>query len=208
MHESDRTIILPIYVPTETWDSPTHICYLRFSRQSFGAKIFFCVGYYVAYLYVKFRLHIRPITYLHNINCQRKKREKKRKYKKERTKYIHFNTFRVCFKLSYHYIYIYIYAFSRRFYPKRLTLHSSYSFYILSALVNHYMVYSKTCIYNLKFIKCEKSGLHWAHFFLCIWYFPKINKCILSCSLQLKCSFSVQKMHIKCTHFYQKLCFY
>ncbi len=26
---------------------------------------------------------------------------------------------------------IYIYAFSRRFYPKRLTLHSSYSFYIL-----------------------------------------------------------------------------
>ncbi len=28
------------------------------------------------------------------------------------------------------YIYIYIYAFSRRFYPKRLTLHSSYSFYI------------------------------------------------------------------------------
>ncbi len=32
------------------------------------------------------------------------------------------------------YIYIYIYAFSRRFYPKRLTLHSSYSFYILSGL--------------------------------------------------------------------------
>ncbi len=29
---------------------------------------------------------------------------------------------------------IYIYAFSRRFYPKRLTLHSSYSFYIFSAL--------------------------------------------------------------------------
>ncbi len=28
------------------------------------------------------------------------------------------------------FIYIYIYAFSRRFYPKRLTLHSSYSFYI------------------------------------------------------------------------------
>ncbi len=31
-------------------------------------------------------------------------------------------------------VYIYIYAFSRRFYPKRLTVHSSYSFYILSAL--------------------------------------------------------------------------
>ncbi len=32
--------------------------------------------------------------------------------------------------LSFTFIYIYIYAFSRRFYPKRLTLHSSYSFYI------------------------------------------------------------------------------
>ncbi len=31
-------------------------------------------------------------------------------------------------------MYIYIYAFNRRFYPKRLTLHLSYSFYILSAL--------------------------------------------------------------------------
>ncbi len=28
------------------------------------------------------------------------------------------------------FFYIYIYAFSRRFYPKRLTLHSSYSLYI------------------------------------------------------------------------------
>ncbi len=37
---------------------------------------------------------------------------------------------------NYVYIYIYIYAFSRRFYPKRLTLHSSYSFYILSGLEN------------------------------------------------------------------------
>ncbi len=31
---------------------------------------------------------------------------------------------------------IYIYAFSRRFYPKRLALHSSYSFYILSGLAD------------------------------------------------------------------------
>ncbi len=37
------------------------------------------------------------------------------------------------FKLSLTFTF-YIYAFSRRFYPKRLTLHSSYSFYILSAL--------------------------------------------------------------------------
>ncbi len=33
----------------------------------------------------------------------------------------------------YIYIYIYIYAFSRRFYPKRLTLHFKLQFYILSA---------------------------------------------------------------------------
>ncbi len=33
-----------------------------------------------------------------------------------------------CENTTYYYIYIYIYAFSRRFYPKRLTLHSSYSF--------------------------------------------------------------------------------
>ncbi len=33
------------------------------------------------------------------------------------------------------YIYIYIYSFSRRFYPKRLTLHSSYSFYIFYQLL-------------------------------------------------------------------------
>ncbi len=32
------------------------------------------------------------------------------------------------FRHKQEYIYIYIYAFSRRFYPKRLTLHSSYSF--------------------------------------------------------------------------------
>ncbi len=34
------------------------------------------------------------------------------------------------------FIYIYIYAFSRRFYPKRLTLHSSYSFYIDQLLLS------------------------------------------------------------------------
>ncbi len=34
----------------------------------------------------------------------------------------------VCTCISYMYIYIYIYAFSRRFYPKRLTVHSGYTF--------------------------------------------------------------------------------
>ncbi len=36
----------------------------------------------------------------------------------------------------YIYIYIYIYAFSRRFYPKRLTLHSSYSFTFYQLLLS------------------------------------------------------------------------
>ncbi len=53
------------------------------------------------------------------------------------------SSFRIVYKVhtsvvlqrkSWHLHYIYIYAFSRRFYPKRLTMHSSYSFYILSAL--------------------------------------------------------------------------
>ncbi len=33
-------------------------------------------------------------------------------------------------------MYIYIYAFSRRFYPKRLTLHSSYSFTFYQLLLS------------------------------------------------------------------------
>ncbi len=35
-----------------------------------------------------------------------------------------------------YYIYIYIYAFSRRFYPKRLTVHSSYSFTFYQLLLS------------------------------------------------------------------------
>ncbi len=31
---------------------------------------------------------------------------------------------------SLQYLYIYIYAFSRRFYPKRLTVHSGYTFFL------------------------------------------------------------------------------
>lgn len=40
-----------------------------------------------------------------------------------------------------------------------------------------FFVCFKWFTYNLKsFIKCAKFGLHWAHFFLCIWNFPsKIN---------------------------------
>ncbi len=56
------------------------------------------------------------------------------------------------------YIYIYIYAFSRRFYPKRLTLHSSYSFYILSALAfpgnrTHDLGVASAMLYQLSYRK-------------------------------------------------------
>ncbi len=57
-----------------------------------------------------------------------------------------------------HYIYIYIYAFSRRFYPKRLTLHSSYSFYIWSALAfpgnrTHDLGVANAMLYQLSYRK-------------------------------------------------------
>ncbi len=54
--------------------------------------------------------------------------------------------------------YIYIYAFSRRFYPKQLTLHSSYSFYILSALAfpgnrTHDLGVANAMLYQLSYRK-------------------------------------------------------
>ncbi len=57
-------------------------------------------------------------------------------------------------------IYIYIYAFSRRFYPKRLTLHSSYSFYILSALAfpgnrTHDLGVARAMLYHLSYRKVD-----------------------------------------------------
>ncbi len=53
---------------------------------------------------------------------------------------------------------IYIYAFSRRFYPKRLTLHSSDSFYILSALAfpgnrTHDLGVANAMLYQLSYRK-------------------------------------------------------
>ncbi len=55
-------------------------------------------------------------------------------------------------------IYIYIYAFSRRFYPKRLTLHSSYSFHILSTLAfpgnrTHDLGIASAMLYQLSYRK-------------------------------------------------------
>ncbi len=70
----------------------------------------------------------------------------------------------------YFYIYIYIYAFSRRFYPKRLTLHSSYSFflfvffYIWSALAfpgnrTHDLGVANTMLYHLSYRKAHSLFL-------------------------------------------------
>ncbi len=61
-------------------------------------------------------------------------------------------------RLCYETIYIYIYAFSRRFYPKRLTLHSSYSFYILSTLAfpgnrTHDLRVASAMLYQLSYRK-------------------------------------------------------
>ncbi len=56
---------------------------------------------------------------------------------------------------------MYIYAFSRRFYPKRLTLHSSYSFYILSALAfpgnrTHDLGVASAMLYQLSYRKAAQ----------------------------------------------------
>ncbi len=60
--------------------------------------------------------------------------------------------------------YIYIYAFSRRFYPKRLTLHSSYSFTFLSALAfpgnrTHDLGVASTMLYHLSYRKAFEPCL-------------------------------------------------
>ncbi len=57
----------------------------------------------------------------------------------------------------------YIYAFSRRFYPKRLTLHSSYSFYILSALAfpgnrTHDLGVASAMLYQLSYRKAYMNA--------------------------------------------------
>ncbi len=71
------------------------------------------------------------------------------------------------------YIYIYIYAFSRRFYPKRLTLHSSYSFYILSALAfpgnrTHDLGVASAMLYQLSYRKAHfHLKLSTEYFFQC-----------------------------------------
>ncbi len=61
-------------------------------------------------------------------------------------------------------VYIYIYAFSRRFYPKRLTLHSSYSFTFLSALAfpgnrTHDLGIASAMLYHLSYRKATGLAL-------------------------------------------------
>ncbi len=71
-------------------------------------------------------------------------------------------------------IYIYIYAFSRRFYPKRLTLHSS--FYILSALAfpgnrTHDLGVASAMLYQLSYRKAYilfKLNVYFILFKMCI----------------------------------------
>ncbi len=48
-------------------------------------------------------------------------------------------------------IYIYIYAFSRRFYPKRLTLHSSYSFTFYQRYIKEWLVFLLSFSLSLPF---------------------------------------------------------
>ncbi len=67
--------------------------------------------------------------------------------------------FKRCWKRFFFFFYIYIYAFSRHFYPKRLTLHSSYIFfYILSALAfpgnrTHDLGIASAMLYHLSYRK-------------------------------------------------------
>ncbi len=56
-------------------------------------------------------------------------------------------------------------TFIRRFYPKRLTLHSSYSFYILSALAfpgnrTHDIGVANAMLYQLSYRKAGNSLKH------------------------------------------------
>ncbi len=63
----------------------------------------------------------------------------------------------ILFKMQSIYIYIYIYAFSRCFYPKRLTVHSGYTCFItMSVLYSCLYVYLKYF-----FIDCTEFNLCW-----------------------------------------------
>ncbi len=53
---------------------------------------------------------------------------------------------------DYSYIYIYIYVFSRRFYPKRLTVHSGYNFFLSVFLLKFAQI---GCTLNPSFTCCE-----------------------------------------------------
>ncbi len=79
----------------------------------------------------------------------------------------------------------YIYAFSRRFYPKRLTLHSSYSFYILSALAfpgnrTHDLGVASAMLYKLSYRKASYGvSFTLLLFFLVFFYFNVCKYIIL-----------------------------
>ncbi len=69
-------------------------------------------------------------------------------------------------------IHIHIYAFSRRFYPKRLTLHSS--FYILSALAfpgnqTHDLGVASAMLYQLSYRKALYCFIFIKHVFFIVY---------------------------------------
>ncbi len=88
--------------------------------------------------------------------------------------------------------YVYIYTFSRRFYPKRLALHSSYSFYILSALAfpgiwTHDLGIASSMLHYLSYRKDKYLVFIWTmpetwcyeHFFCLFASLRWIASCIL-----------------------------
>ncbi len=69
------------------------------------------------------------------------------------------------------FFFFFFFFFSRRFYPKRLTLHSSYSFYILSALAfpgnrTHDLGVASAMLYQLSYRKA-RSFVGFGHTMVC-----------------------------------------
>ncbi len=95
-------------------------------------------------------------------NANKKLRKKKKQKRRVHTRRLRFGSVLLS-RFTNTFTFIYIYAFSRRFYPKRLTLHSSYSFYILSALAfpgnrTHDLGIAGAMLYHLSYRKAQTQG--------------------------------------------------
>ncbi len=109
--------------------------------------------------------------------------------------------------------YIYIYAFSRRFYPKRLTLHSSYSYLLSLGIEPMILTFASAMLYQLSYRKAasvlqaslahlheECSGIyhnwHSKAAVLFLWF--------VTCTIQLKSKVYIHLAEsAKCWLFYQ-----